>query len=73
MCFKRNVDSVLQQIKECHDPGEIRQLLEQLDACKTCPEAEASYVQNKFECSYRIQLKTALNNLVEYVLIRKSE
>jgi hypothetical protein len=71
MCFKKNVDSILQQIKGEHDPIEMRRLLEELDACKTCPEAEGSSVLDKFECSYRIHRQMALSNLVEFILIKK--
>lgn len=71
MCFTKDVDSILQQLRGCHDSTKMRQLLEELDACKECPEAEGSFARNNFECSYRIRLRTEMNNLVEYFLLKK--
>jgi hypothetical protein len=71
MCFKNDVDSILQQLRGCHDSTKMRQLLEELDACKECPEAEGSFARNNIECSYRIRLRIKMNNLVEYLILKK--
>ena len=71
MCFKKDVESILQQLRGCHDSTKMRQLLGELDACKECPEAEGSFVRNNFECSYRIRLRTEMNNFVEYFMLKK--
>ena len=36
MCFKKNIDDVLEQIPTSHDTKEMRLLLKEVNACEAC-------------------------------------
>lgn len=63
MSFKKNIDDILEQIKNCHDPTEQKRLLEEINPCKTCPDGKQPSCQ--FSCKQHYQV--VLFNIVEQI------
>jgi hypothetical protein len=66
MCFDKNIDDVLEQMKHCHDPKEKRRLLEKITPCKTCPEEKPSS-HPPCNCSCQKEYQTELMNMIEHI------
>ena len=64
---KEDIDPILKKLESSRDSTEIRRLLQQADACRTCPEQHL-LGGGVDECScllrFRIELKNSLDNIL---------
>ena len=72
MCFPKKIEYDQQKVQKYHDPEEIRNLLEEVDTCKACPENEQAPSHTQSECGCRLYRQIYLKNLIEHVLMDKS-
>jgi len=61
MCTSRNIEDVLKRLPNCRDTREMRQLLDDVNACSTCP--DDALPPGYPGCLCEIELK---NRLIHY-------
>ena len=66
MCQKKDIDAILEQLRNCHDHAEKRRILERLDNCKSCPERSSGLAEGETSCSCASQHIEFLN-LIEHI------
>lgn len=66
MCLKKDIDDVLEQMKNCHDPTKKRRLLEEITPCKTCLLAKQA-PQAPCDCKCQQQHQIELMNMIEHI------
>jgi hypothetical protein len=64
---RKDIDHILKKLETIGDPAQMRRLLQQADACRTCPEQDL-LGKGLEECScllrFRTELKNSLNNIL---------
>jgi hypothetical protein len=74
MCFNKNIDDVLEQLKHCPDPKEKRRLLEEINPCKNCPEEKRALAPpGSCDCHqhYYIELKNIIEHIKQHPVDHK--
>jgi len=69
MC-KEDIDSILKKLENTRDHTEMRRLLQQVDACRTCPEQHL-LGRGVEECSCLLRFRTELKNSLDNILSSK--
>jgi len=59
---KEGIDSILKELETSRDPAEMRRLLQQADACRTCPEQDL-LGRGLEECSCLLRFRTELKTV----------
>jgi len=67
---KEDIDSILKKLERSRDRTEMRLLLQQADACRTCPEQNL-LAKGLEECSCLLRFRTELKNLLDNILTDK--
>ncbi len=67
MMCRKDVDAVLNKLETIQDPPEMRRLLQQADACRTCPEQDL-LGGNIEECRCLLRFRTDLQNSLNHML-----
>ena len=67
---KEGIDSILKKLETSRDPAEMRRLLQQADACRTCPEQHL-LGRGLEECSCLLRFRTELKNSLDNILSNK--
>jgi hypothetical protein len=67
---KEDIDPILKKLENSRDRTEMRRLLYQIDACRTCPERHL-LAEGVDECSCLLRFRTELKNLLDNILTHK--
>jgi hypothetical protein len=67
---KEGIDSILKKLETSRDPSEMRRLLQQADACRTCPE-QGLLGRGLEECICLLRFRTELKNSINNILSNK--
>jgi hypothetical protein len=69
MC-RNEIDHILKKLETTREPAQMRRLLQQADACRTCPEKDL--LDRGFEtCRCLTRFRIELKNRLEYILNKK--
>jgi len=60
MCTEKGIDALLTQLQQCPDTSQMRQLLEEANACRRCPEAPETDGEQEPICLCRKRFKEKL-------------
>jgi hypothetical protein len=71
MCTKRDIEDILKQIGESHDPDHIRRLLEEINACSKCPENLQYQDDQDSVCRCRLNFHIELKNHIYAITNKK--
>jgi hypothetical protein len=69
MC-KEDIDPILKKLETSRDPVEMRRLLQQADACRTCPDQHL-FCGGVDECSCLLRFRAELKNRRTSILINR--
>ena len=67
---KEDIDPILKKLESSRDRTEMRRLLQEADACRTCPE-QYLLGGGADECSCLLRFRTELNNGLNNILSNK--
>jgi hypothetical protein len=67
---KEDIDPILKKFESSREPTEMRRLLKQADACRTCPEEEL-LGGGLDECSCMLRFRTELKNRLTNILTNR--
>jgi hypothetical protein len=67
---RKDLDHILKELGTSRDPAEMRRLLQQADACRTCPEQDLMG-KGLEECSCLLRFRTELKNSLDNILSNK--
>jgi len=68
MCFKKDINLILEQLQNCDDHEEKRRILEQLDGCSTCIERPHAITHEKTRCGCESYQHIEFLNIIEHVI-----
>ena len=67
---KEDIEPILKKLESSRDRTEMRRLLQQADACRTCPEQDL-LAKGPEECSCLLRFRTERNNGLNNILSNK--
>ena len=69
---KEDIDPILKKLESSHDRTEMRRLLQEADACRTCPE-QYLLGGGADECSCLLRFRTELKNVLDNILSNRED
>ncbi|WP_304511777.1 hypothetical protein [Desulfobacula sp.] len=74
MCFKKNINHVLEQTSGSKNTTEIRRLLDEVNVCKSCPETKQEvFHEQESICRCRLRQKVEMQNLIVHIMSDMTE